>query len=212
MPRACHILTVEFAVNIERMRALRYKHEKTGSYIIAIFLAGIIMGSLFSNTLDPSMDTQAAEIASLVSNFISNTNNNGLSKAYLLGSSLLTYGKQVILIWLFGLFPITIPLIGLLVGVQGFSYGFTTAFFVMEYNLKGFLLCLGAYGMQGTVFVLIMFLLATEAVRFGRKDRPVSPKIYAIYLLVALASVSLIAIYETYGAPIIIQGIMTRFF
>lgn len=194
------------------MRALGQKHERTGIYIVAIFLAGIIIGSLFSNTLDPSIDKQAAEISGLVSNFISTTNNNGLPRAYLLSSSLLTYGKQVILIWLFGLFPITIPLIGLLVGIQGFSYGFTTAFFVMEYNLKGFLLCLGAYGVQGTVFVLIMFLLATEAVRFGRKDRPVSPKIYLTYLFAAIVGISLVSVYETYGAPMIIQEIMIRFF
>ncbi len=180
--------------------------------IITIFLVGIIIGSLFSNTLDPSIDKEIAELSKLVDGFIVNINLNGLSHSYLLGKSFLTYSKQVLLIWLFGLFPITIPLIGLLVGIQGFSYGFTTSFLLMEYNLKGLLLSFAAYGVQGTLFVFMMFHLSTEAVRFARKNMAVSPKIYFIYLLVAISAVILIALYESYIAPVIILEVITRFF
>lgn len=194
------------------MSTLRRNYDQAGLFIFAIFFAGIILGSLFSNTLDPTIDPKVADVSSLVSGFIDNTNHNGLSNSYLLGSSFMTYGKQVVLIWGFGILPITIPLISLLVGVQGFSYGFTTSFFVMEYNLKGLLLGLGAYGVQGTLFVFIMILLAIEATRYGRKNRPVSAKIYFVYLLVSVIGVGVISLYETYIAPRVIQEIITRFF
>lgn len=191
---------------------MRRKYETARIFIFSAFFAGVIIGSLFSNTLDPTIDTNVLEISNLLSGFIANINLNGFSTSYLLGSSLVNYGKQILLIWTLGLFPITIPLIGLLVGAQGFSYGFTTSFFVMEYNLKGLLLCLGAYGVQGSLFVFIMFLLSIEATRFGRKDRAVSPKIYFIYLLFSIVGVSIISLYEAYVAPRVIQGIITRFF
>lgn len=188
------------------------KYESTQIFIFSIFLVGIILGSLFSNTLDPAIETDVVEISNLVSGFIASISLNGLSSSSLLGSSLVTYGKQVLLIWALGLFPITIPFIGLLVGIQGFSYGFTTSFFVMEYNLKGLLLCLGAYGVQGTLFVFILFLLSIEATRFGKNDRAVSRKIYFIYLLASILGVCVISLYEAYVVPRIIQGIITRFF
>ncbi|HHX60754.1 MAG TPA: hypothetical protein GX707_08575 [Epulopiscium sp.] len=189
-----------------------FKNQMPQILICSIFIMGVVIGSLFSNTLDSSIDSGAFETSQLVNGFIVNINLNGLSNSYLLGRSILTYGKQVALIWLFGLFPATIPLIGLLVGVQGFSYGFTTSFFVMEYNLNGVLLCLAAYGIQGTLFVIVMFLLSIEAFRFAKKDMAVSPKMYLLYLLVAIGAVIMIALYESYIAPVIIQEIITTFF
>ncbi len=206
------MLTLDPTLKRERKRTMGQKYERTGIFMMVIFFTGIIIGSLFSNTLDPAMNSDVAGVSTLVGSFIANINTNGLPSSYLLWSSLMTYGKQMLLIWAFGLFPITIPFIALLVGVQGFSYGFTTSFFMMEYNLKGLILCLGAYGVQGTMFVLMMFLLSTEAARFGRGHMTVSPKIYFMYLLVAIVGVSAVSVYETYVAPKVIQAIITRMF
>lgn len=181
-------------------------------FVILTFFMGIIIGSLFSNSLDSLTDSGLVEISKLVDGFILKANSNQLYDPYIMGASFLTYSKQVILIWLFGLFPITIPLIGVLLGLQGFSYGFTTAFFVIKYNFKGLLLCMGAYGLHGTLFVLLIILLSIEAIRFGRKDRAVSPKVYFIYLLVAIISVGLISLYEAYLVPLIMQNIIRLVF
>lgn len=189
-----------------------FKNQIPQISIVIVFIIGIIIGSLFSNTLYNSMDSEAIEITKLVEGFIVNINLNGLSSSYLLRRSLLTYGKQVLFIWLFGLFSITMPFIGLLVAVQGFSYGFTTSFFVMQYNLKGLLLCFAAYGIQGTLFVCIMFMLSVEGIRFAKKDSGVNSKVYLIYLLVAMFCTTILSLYESYIAPILIQNTITTFF
>lgn len=216
-----HIFTVRFLDYTERMKTLRRKYERSYRsfknhipqiFIFSIFLMGIMIGTLFSNSLDPNLDSGAVEVSKLVDGFIVNMNLNGLSHSSFLGRTFVTYSKQALFIWLFGLFSITVPFIGLLVGALGFSYGFTTSFFVMAYNLNGLLLCLVAYGVQGTLFVLIIFLLSIEAVRFAKKDMPVSPKIYFIYLLVAMVGVGIISLYESYIAPMMIQNVITAFF
>lgn len=173
---------------------------------------GIMIGSLFANSLDGLADSGFLEISRLVDSFILKANSNQLYDPYVMGASFLTYSKQVFLIWLFGLFPLTIPLIGLLLGFQGFSYGFTSSFFLMKYNLKGLVLCFGAYGVHGTLFVLMIFLLSIEAIRFGKKDQAVSPKVYLIYLLVAIISVGLVSLYEAYIVPLVIQNIIRLLF
>ena len=158
------------------------------------------------------MDSQMEEVESLVENFIVNININSLPKSYLFTRSLVTYGKQALLIWLFGLFVVTIPLIGLLVAVLGFSYGFTTSFFVMQYNLKGLLICFAAYGIQGTLFAVMMFLLATESIGFAKKEKTISMKLYMIYLVAVIIFVGILSLYEAYLAPIFIQHTIATFF
>lgn len=206
-----HILLVKFIVK-EREKTLRRKYEKTNIAIFSIFITGVIIGSVFANNLDRSIDSSAAEVSQLVSGFIINTNINEFSSLYLFGRSFLTYSKHLVLIWLLGLFKLAAPLIGLLVGILGFSYGFTTSFFIMEYSLKGLSLCLATYGFQGTIFVFINFILSIEALRFVRKDRAVSSKIYLLYLLASIFGVFMIALYEAYIAPIIIQDMLRSFF
>lgn len=189
-----------------------FKNKMPQILIFAVFLTGIIIGSLFCNSLNSSADSGAAEVSKLVDDFITNINLNGLPDSYLVGRSFLTYGKQVIFIWLFGLFAFTIPFIGLIVGIQGFSYGFTTSLFVVKYNLKGLLLCLGAYGVQGALFVYMIYILSSEAISFIRKEARVSSKRYFMNLLIAMAGVGLIALYETYIMPVVVKFIIETVF
>ena len=205
--------------SIERTKTLRRKYERSYKplqdqmpylIILTIFLVGIIFGSLFSNSLE--LDDHVMEVSKLIDQFIGNINSQAIPSSYLLIRSFMTYSKPIIFIWLFGLFPITIPFIGLLIGIQGFSYGFTTSFLIIQYNLKGFLLCLAAYGVQGTLFVIMIFILSGEAIRFGRKDKAVSPKVYLLYLLVAILGVGIISLYESYVVPVLIQQVIVTFF
>ena len=189
-----------------------FKNQLPQIIIVSLFCIGIIMGSLFSNQLHTPMNSQMKEIESLDENFIVNININSLPKSYLFTRSIITYGKQVLLIWLFGLFSLTIPLIGLLVAVFGFSYGFTTSFFVMKYSLKGLLICFAAYGIQGTLFTCMIFLLAMESAGFAKKEKTLSLKIYMIYLFAGIVFVMMLSVYEAYIAPILIQHTIRTFF
>lgn len=180
--------------------------------IVSIFCVGIIIGSLFSNQLHNPTNSQIEEVEKLIESFIVNINVNSIPKSYLFTRALVTYSKQVLLIWLFGLFALTIPLIGLLVGVLGFSYGFTTSFFVIQYNLKGLLICLAAYGIQSTLFASIIFLLSMESIRYAQKEKTINFKTYVIYLLVAILLAIILALFEAYIAPIFIQQTITTFF
>jgi len=180
--------------------------------IISIFCVGIIIGSLFSNQLHNPTSSQMQEVEKLIESFIVNINVNNVPKSYLFTKALVTYSKQIVLIWLFGLFAMTIPLIGLLVGVLGFSYGFTTSFFLIQYNLKGLLICLAAYGIQSTLFVSVIFLLSMESIRYAQKEKTINFKTYMVYLLVAILVAIVLALLETYIAPIFIQETITTFF
>lgn len=188
------------------------KNQLPHIIICSIFCIGIIIGSLFSNKSYTPIDNQMHEIESLVENFIANININSLPKSYLMTKAFSNYSKQVLLVWTCGLFYLTTPLIGLLVGVLGFSYGFTTSFFVMQYGFKGLLICFAAYGIQGTLFASLIFLLAVESFGFAQKEKTVSFKIYIIYLIVALFGVIMLAIYEAYVAPVFIQHTIMTFF
>lgn len=58
------------------------------------------------------------------------------------------YGKRILLIWIFGAFSFTIPLGIILLLIMIFSYGFTTASFILLYGVKGSLLAFSFYGVQ----------------------------------------------------------------
>ncbi len=178
--------------------------------LATIFLAGIIVGSLFANQ-SPG-DSQLGEVEKLVEGFLVNININSVPRSYLLTSALLTYGKQIVLIWLFGFFLLTLPLIGLLLAVLGFSYGFTSSFFIVQYGFKGLFIILAAYGVQGTLFVSTIFVLALESIRYAQKEKTTNFKIYTIYLVGACLIVVFLALFEAYLAPILIQQIITMFF
>jgi len=180
--------------------------------IVSIFCLGIIIGSLFANQLYKPMSSQIEEVEKVVESFIININVNNVPRLYLFTRALITYSKQIVFIWLFGLFTMTIPLVGLLVGVLGFSYGFTTSFFMIQYNLKGLLVCLAAYGIQGTLFASIVFLLSIESIEYSKKEKTINFKTYAIYLLLALLLAMVLALVEAYIAPILIQQTISTFF
>ena len=180
--------------------------------IIVIFCIGMIVGSLFANQLYDSSNSQIEEVERLVENFIVSINVNSVPKFYLFRKALLTYSKQILFIWLFGLFTVTIPLIGLLVGVIGFSYGFTTSFFLIQYNFKGLLICLAAYGIQSILFTSLIFALSMETISYAKKEKPTNFKAYVIYLLMAILMAIGLALFEAYITPIFIQQTITIFF
>jgi len=216
-----HILKVKFLDKKERKKTLRKKYERRyrtikknlAQLIISlIFLLGIILGSLYFNTIDSSLDSGIAEISLLLDNYIDTITQDQVANSYLLGSTFINYAKQIIFVWVFGLTSITIPLIMLIVGIQGFSYGFTSSFFMMKYNAKGLILCLVAYGIQGSFYIYIMYSLSMAAIRFTKKDVRVKPKIYFSYFLASLIGVCIISLYETYIMPVVIQYVIERFF
>lgn len=177
--------------------------------VISFFCLGIIIGPFFASTLDV---TKTHDITQIIENFMVNLDMNELPTHYLLKQSILTHGKIVLFIWIFGLFPLTMPLTSLLIGIQGFSYGFTTSFFIMQYSLKGLLLCLGAYGIQGGAFVCMLYILATQSIQFSQKKTKVSFKNYLLYLLGSVIIVIVIALVEAYISPAIIRYIMNTIF
>lgn len=188
-----------------------FQHQGPQIFVISVFLVGIVTGSLFLNSqgqANHSMD----EISNLVDGFILTINTNTIPNTHLFARSFFTYSSQVVFIWALGLFPISLPFVGLLVGAKGFSYGFTSSFFMIHYKLKGFLLSLAAYGVQGTVLVYLVFLLASKAIELGRADFGDHQKMYLRYLLVGLICAGIISLYESYLVPLLIQYIVATFF
>lgn len=177
--------------------------------VVFIFCIGILIGTFCANTLQIN---ESNEITQLIEKFILNIDINSLSIPYLFRQSIFTHGKTIFLIWLFGLFFLTLPLTVLLVGVQGFSYGFTTSIFIIKYNIKGLLLCISAYGVQGSIFVCILFILAIESIQFSRKINKISFKVYMIYLAVAIVLVVILGLFEAYISPVIMKYMIERLF
>lgn len=104
--------------------------------IIAIFLTGIIIGSISIKVLDVE---QKSNIIKFLNSFFKNIDNVNLDSSAILKQSIYDNFKSIGLIWLTGIIVIGVVIIPLIILFRGFSLGFTVGFLVNEYGIKGFL-------------------------------------------------------------------------
>lgn len=119
-------------------------------------------------------------------------------------NAFLLYARNLIVIWLCGMWQLTYPIaLGVLFFVS-FSYGFAVSGFVLLYGLKGVLVGGLVIGIQSTLLLWIYI----NAVRYGKKfsapDSRMGFKKYSEVLGIALLLVGGITLIDGYIQPILI--------
>lgn len=121
-----------------------YLRENMGTYILitALFTGGVLAGALALRGLGAE---QQLMLNSYFGSFIENLDGSGtIDQAVLFRQALLLNCRFLLLTWFLGIFLCGFPLIAALVGLRGFSLGFTVGFLVQRAALRGVLFAAGS--------------------------------------------------------------------
>ncbi len=121
-----------------------YLRENMGTYILitALFTGGVLAGALALRGLGAE---QQLLLNSYFGSFIENLDGSGtIDQAVLFRQALLLNCRFLLLTWFLGIFLCGFPLIAALVGLRGFSLGFTVGFLVQRAALRGVLFAAGS--------------------------------------------------------------------
>lgn len=128
--------------------------------VIVLFILGIISGSMYAIYIK---DKDSA-VFLMLNNYMSlDTAGTFEMKKFL--NSLYGYAKQLLVIWLFGLFYFTLPLSMMALFIMIFSYAFTTTCILLVYGLKGLVAALFIYGIQAILMITVGMYLEIASLR-----------------------------------------------
>ncbi len=126
----------------------------------AVFALGIGLGVFSTGILE---EGQAAELKEYLDIFIYGLHTEAyLEPLEVVRNSLSQNLKLFLLLWLFGITMLGIPATFLILGLKGFTLGFTLSFIFQQFSLSGLLFALGALLPQN-VFIIPAFLTAGVA-------------------------------------------------
>ena len=144
-----------------------YLRENMGIYIVivALFVAGVIAGSLIARGLDEDNRLLLNQYFNLL---VEKGNGAGLEEqSTVLGQSLKTNFQFLFLTWGAGIFSFGFPLVLLLVGIRGFSVGFTVAFLVNRAAFRGMLFAMGSVLPHNLILIPAQVVIAATGFSFS---------------------------------------------
>jgi stage II sporulation protein M len=121
-----------------------YFRENMGMYILitALFTGGVLAGALALRSLG---EEQLLQLNRYFGAFIESFHDSGmLDHGAVFRQALSLNFRHLLLTWFMGLFLLGFPVIAGLVGLRGFSLGFTVGFLVQRNSLRGALFAAGA--------------------------------------------------------------------
>ncbi|MGL4739107.1 MAG: hypothetical protein ACRCW2_16835 [Cellulosilyticaceae bacterium] len=119
-------------------------------------------------------------------------------------NAFLLYARNLLLIWLCGIWRLTNPIaLGVLFFVS-FSYGFAVGGFVLLYGLKGILVGGLLLGIQSTLLLWIYMNAMRYGKRFSGQESRMGFKKYSEVLGVALVLVGIITLVDGYIQPLLV--------
>lgn len=182
---------------------------------IIVLLAGICVGTIFANYMN---SIQNEELLQYLNDFFVKFPQESFSYNDVLIQSLLSNGKIIGTMWIFGIGIIGIPFILITIFIKGFSYGFTSAFLFIHYGWNGFLFSVLSCLPQSIVLIPGMIFISAASMNFAISNYKNSQKYskekggkwaeYGLVLLIGLLSVILTGFIETYISPLFMKMIM----
>ena len=165
--------------------------------IATVFLIGVVIGIIFINNTN---EEQKENIGCYISDFTKKINEDYIIDfSNLLRTSTINNLLLTLFIWILGTTVIGIPIVYFIVGVKGFSLGFTISSIILTFSTwKGILFSLCSVLFQNIIFIPCLFMLAVSGIKLFKKiikdKRRENIKIEIIKhtLFSALASVLLI--------------------
>lgn len=122
--------------------------------------------------------------------------------------------KTIFIIWISGFSVVGIPLALFVIGAKGFSYGFTAAFFTMQYGWHGLLFSILSYLPHNLILIPGYLFLTKSSVGLAlqfyfmkkrniRNERDKKQKVleYALVLLISIGFIMVSSVIEAYFTP-----------
>ena len=109
------------------------KNKKTISFLLTIFIVGIIAGSIFICCLSK---TDQSIVKSYIETFIANIKNNNLDYLNCLKNNLISNLFFISLIWILGISIIGVPINIICYFLKSFILGFSLSAFVLTFLFK----------------------------------------------------------------------------
>ncbi|WP_069997445.1 hypothetical protein [Cellulosilyticum sp. I15G10I2] len=146
---------------MKRKYGTRLKDYFTNDVIVvALFILAIISGSVYALYIKD----RDSSVFLMLNNYILLDAKTSFQIEKVL-SSIYGYFKQLIVIWLFGLFAFTLPLSLGAFFIMVFSYAFTTTCIILIYGIKGLMVAVFAYGLQAIIMLAIAMYLGISSIR-----------------------------------------------
>lgn len=186
-------------------------------FLVVIIAVGVAAGSIFVTLLS---DSDKVMVSDYLNNFLNNLKTNNLNyNGTLINTIIFTLGAAL-LIWLLGISVIGFLLILLFLFIKAFSLGFSIGSIIINFNFKGVLIA-GAYIVPHHIINMMIYLLISSYAlvlsyrlinSFTKKKSFEFKSVFNRYLFVLLFSLVILlvsVIYEVYGAPRLINFIVS---
>ena len=186
-------------------------------FLIVIVAVGVAAGSIFVTVLS---NEDKVMVSDYLNNFLNNLNTNNLNyNGTFINTIIFTLGAAL-LIWLLGISVIGFILILLFLFIKAFSLGFSIGSIIINFNFKGILIA-GAYVVPHHIINMMVYLLISSYAfvlsyrlinSFTKKKSFEFKSVFNRYLFVLLFSLVILlvsVIYEVYGAPRLINFIVS---
>ncbi len=146
---------------MNRKHGTRLMNSLTSDMIvIVVFVLAVISGSIYALYIKDRDST----VFLMLNNYILLDAKISFQVEKVLGS-IYGYFKQLVVIWLFGFFSLTLPLSIGAFFIMVFSYAFTTTCIILIYGLKGLMVAVFAYGLQAIIMLAVAMYLAISSLR-----------------------------------------------
>ncbi|WP_058485416.1 stage II sporulation protein M [Defluviitalea phaphyphila] len=193
------------------------KREKLYGISIIIFLIGICIGSIVANYINL---IQKQELLQYMNEFFIRFPQEKISYFEVLKECIFTHGKTIIILWILGIGIIGIPFIIIILFIKGFSYGFTSAFLLVNYGWNGFLFSIVSCIPQNIILIPGLMFISAASINFAmsnyknnqryNKEKNKKWMEYGLVLLIGLLFVILTGIIETFISPLFMKIFMSN--
>lgn len=183
----------------------RYKFLK---YLAFFMILGSIIGSLIANVFIDC--DSSSNLSNLIGSFFTNCTSNILDNDYSFWKCFFKNIKYLIIIWILGFAKLGVLFIFVLIVLKGISYGFTMAFFIIEFGILGIFYACLFYLLQNIILIPFHFYVSLKACTYSsrkfykHKNSHTLRKYLLILVFVLIVSI-IISLFDVIVCPKIIS-------
>ncbi|WP_054870174.1 stage II sporulation protein M [Caloranaerobacter sp. TR13] len=183
--------------------------------VIVFFMIGISTGAITIRVVDDNTRTQ---IINYLNSFFSIINKDiNLQTLNLFKYSIINNIQTIIAIWILGITVIGIPVVLIIISLRGFIIGFTVAFFIKEFKIKGFILSLlcilpqNIFLVSGFIIISVISILFSISILKNKINLIKQPSFlnrlinYTITIFIVSIIIVIGCLVESFTTPLLIK-------
>ena len=180
-------------------------------FALIVFCIGIAMGALYSAGIS---ETQANDLGSYISDFFEHFRDKDIEFARIFKNSIISSFGYVFTSFLMSLCVYTVFLVYIILGLRGFSLGFTVGFMVASLGTKGFFFILAAV-LPSCIFTLPVYLfmsvtcikcaVSRHRVRENYRENKRQLKAFIFLMFLIFVVLSLCSLIDTFLSPVLVK-------